>query len=308
MSEDNSNIIININGTGQQSYSQPVAYSQPPIVDQPVQYQPQMPMAAVAVSAHSGRSDSFYYGLAAMFLGVSWFLGQMPTPTESQSFRQNSSMEESDFPALELPRSETLSPEVPTRVAPPPVVRPVPPSQPKAQPRRVEPPNAPLNVAPVSSGVDQKWKQKKSAAFINKTVTIAKDLQVNPNYLFAIMDFESAGINHRKVNPKSGATGLIQFMPKTAQSLGTSTQALRNMSEIDQLGYVHKYFRPYKGRIKDLPDIYCAVLWPKCVGKPPDYVLFRRGQITYSQNNGFDKNGDGVITKAETTTLVKGRR
>lgn len=50
-----------------------------------------------------------------------------------------------------------------------------------------------------------------------------------------------------KVNaPGSGAIGLIQFMPSTAKGLGTSTSALKQMTAVDQLAYVEKYFAPYK--------------------------------------------------------------
>lgn len=44
------------------------------------------------------------------------------------------------------------------------------------------------------------------------------------------------------VNRASGATGLIQFMPSTAKQLGTTTDKLAAMTEVDQLDYVAKYF------------------------------------------------------------------
>jgi soluble lytic murein transglycosylase-like protein len=321
MSEDN-NIIINING-GQPPYSQPISPPQPvtysPPIDQQVHYQQQnTPMAAVGVQPYAAdRADNYWWGLAVLFGLGGLYYSQWPAPDSvTKSSYEMPSVEQSEFPSAEMP---SRNPAPPARNTAPPPRNPAPPArntvppprntapQPQPQPRPAER-SAPIAPAPVSNRVDSKWTSKKSAAFVQKTVVIAQDLQINPNDLFAIMDFESAGINHRKVNPLSGATGLIQFMPSTARGLGTSTEALRNMSEIQQLDYVKKYFQPYKGRIKDLPDVYCAVLWPKCVGKPASYVLFNRGQITYTQNNGFDKNKDGIITKQEITTLVKGRR
>ena len=153
------------------------------------------------------------------------------------------------------------------------------------------------------SNLDSKWKTRKSAEFLNKTVSIAKELDANPNYLMAIMQFES-GIDHRKINPLSNATGLIQFMPFTARRLGTSISELLAMTEIQQLDYVRKYLLPYKGRLNTIGDFYCSVLWPACVGKSDEYVLFRAPSIQYRQNNGFDKNRDGIINKAEMTDLV----
>jgi hypothetical protein len=103
----------------------------------------------------------------------------------------------------------------------------------------------------------------------------------------------------------SGATGLIQFMPSTAKGLGTSTQALAEMTPEDQLRYVYKYFEPYRGRLRNLGDVYMAILWPKGVGKPDHYVLFDRTKTptTFRQNAGLDVNRDGLVTRAE--CLVK---
>lgn len=161
-------------------------------------------------------------------------------------------------------------------------------------------------IANVSASLDPKWKAKKSAEFLNKTAAIAKELGGNVNHLMAIMQFES-GIDHRKINPLSNATGLIQFMPSTARGLGTSTSELLAMSEIQQLDYVRKYLLPYKGKLNTIGDFYCSVLWPACVGKSDSYVLFTSPSIQYRQNNGFDKNRDGIITKFEMTKLVSGR-
>ncbi|WP_449416040.1 transglycosylase SLT domain-containing protein [Phormidium nigroviride] len=161
-------------------------------------------------------------------------------------------------------------------------------------------------IANVSASLEPKWRAKKSAEFLNKTVAIAKELGANPNHLMAIMQFES-GLKADEVNRLSGATGLIQFMPSTARNLGTSTSALAAMGEVQQLDYVAKYLMPYKGQLNTIGDFYCSVLWPACVGKSDSYVLFTAGTIQYRQNNGFDRNRDGIITKAEITQLVKER-
>lgn len=161
-------------------------------------------------------------------------------------------------------------------------------------------------IANVSTSLESKWRAKKSPEFLNKTVAIAKDLGANPNHLMAIMQFES-GLKADEVNRFSGATGLIQFMPSTARGLGTSTSALLAMSEIQQLDYVRKYLMPYKGKLNSLGDFYASVLWPAAVGQPDSYAVFRIGSIEYRQNNGFDKNRDGIITKYEITQIVKER-
>jgi hypothetical protein len=91
----------------------------------------------------------------------------------------------------------------------------------------------------------------------------------------AAMAFETARTFRPDIkNPLSKATGLIQFMPRTAKSLQTSTAALARMSAVRQLDYVEAYFTPFAGRLKDLSDVYMAILWPAAVGKPVSFTLF----------------------------------
>lgn len=125
------------------------------------------------------------------------------------------------------------------------------------------------------------------------------------NWLMACMAFESAETFSPSVKNAagSGATGLIQFMPSTAESLGTSVGALAQMSAVRQLDYVVKYFQPYHQRVKTLSDMYMAILMPKYVGKPENSVLFAEG-VAYRQNSGLDANKDGVVTKEEAAKRV----
>ncbi len=147
------------------------------------------------------------------------------------------------------------------------------------------------------------WGAKVSAAFRNKVREISGRLDCDPSDLMACMAWESG----RSFSPSvknmagSGATGLIQFMPKTAISLGTTTTNLAALSAEQQLDYVERYFQPFKGKLNSLADLYMAILWPLAVGKPLEYVLWdeRSKPTTYRQNSGLDTNRDGMITKAE---------
>ena len=71
------------------------------------------------------------------------------------------------------------------------------------------------------------------------------------------------------------------------------------MTPVEQLDYVERYFAPYRGKLRDLSDLYMAILWPKGVGKPASYVLFSQGSREYQQNRGLDANNDGVVSKTE---------
>lgn len=156
---------------------------------------------------------------------------------------------------------------------------------------------------------------KVTPAFKSKVITIAKNLNIDPDYLMACMAFETGETFSPSVKNQagSGAVGLIQFMPDTAQKLGTTTNALAKMSAVEQLDYVERYFRGFHRRITSVEDVYMAILWPAAIGRPNAVVLFRQPSIAYAQNQGLDSNGDGMVTKAEAAApvireLAKGRR
>jgi Transglycosylase SLT domain len=152
------------------------------------------------------------------------------------------------------------------------------------------------------------WGAKVSAAFRAKVVEIAKDLGTDPNYLMAAMAFESGETFSPSVkNPKSSATGLIQFMSSTATDLGTSTAELAKMTAEAQLDYVADYFAPYKGRLKGIEDVYMAIIWPAAIGQPDSYVLFSKPSKHYKPNSGLDANNDGKVTKEEAAARVKAK-
>ena len=149
--------------------------------------------------------------------------------------------------------------------------------------------------------------------FIAKLLQISEALGINPNWLMWVMWKESK-IDSKAVNKQPGddddpytraryrATGLIQFMPQTAEGLATTNQALYMMSNIQQLNYVYKYFLPYKNKIKSVEDLYLVTFFPLAIGKADDWV-FETSKISRSkiaqQNPGIDANKDGKITLAE---------
>lgn len=126
-------------------------------------------------------------------------------------------------------------------------------------------------------------------------------------YLIQCMAFETGGTFSPSIRnlAGSGATGLIQFMPRTAIGLGTTTDALAKMTAVEQVEYVGLYFLPYHKRTKTLSDMYMAILMPKYIGYPEDAVLFTEGSVAYRQNSGLDADRDGKITKAEAVRRVK---
>lgn len=139
------------------------------------------------------------------------------------------------------------------------------------------------------------------AAFLAKVQTICATLGINPDWLMFVMKTES-GLNHRAVNPTGGATGLIQFMPSTAASLGTTTAKLAAMTNVEQLDYVLKYFKSYAGRLTSVADVYSVVFFPVVIGKPDNYVLETKklsAALIARQNPIFDLNKNSQITAGE---------
>lgn len=167
----------------------------------------------------------------------------------------------------------------------------------------------PQTQAQAPTGAPLAWGSKVTAEFRRKLVSYAAQLGVNPNYLMAAMAFETGEAFRPDVvnGAGSGATGLIQFMPATALSLGTTTRDLAAMTAEQQLDFVYLYFRPYKGKLKTLSDVYMAILWPAAIGKPDSHVLWHRDSrpTTYRQNMGLDVNRDGAITKGEAASKVQ---
>lgn len=142
--------------------------------------------------------------------------------------------------------------------------------------------------------------------FLEKVRYISDKLRIDPNWIMYVMFFES-GLNHRAQNTKSGATGLIQFMPTTAAYLGTTTADLIQMSNVEQLDFVYAYLKPYRGDMERMVDVYLAVFFPAAIGQPDNYVL-QSSKLSASriakQNTIFDLNHDGILTKGEVETKI----
>lgn len=134
--------------------------------------------------------------------------------------------------------------------------------------------------------------------FMSTVFDIARKLNIDPEWLMIVMYNESK-FQHRAVNPYTGAVGLIQFMPATARALGTSIEALKTMSNVQQLEYVYKYFKSKANKIYSLYDLYKITFFPISLGKSGDWV-FQSSNLQAStvarQNKIFDLNKDGKIT------------
>jgi hypothetical protein len=151
------------------------------------------------------------------------------------------------------------------------------------------------------------WGARVSAAFKARLMEMARNIDVDPNYLISAIAFETGETFSPSVKNSSGATGLIQFMPDTATELGTSTAALAAMTDVEQMDYVEKYFYPYRNRLETIEDVYMAILWPAAIGKANSWVLFSKPSLQYDRNSGLDTHKVGHVTKQEAGAMVKAK-
>jgi len=100
------------------------------------------------------------------------------------------------------------------------------------------------------------------------------------------------------------ATGISQFMPATAKNLGTSNQALFNLSRTKQLNYTYAYYKNWaKAGIvpKNVYEFFLINFYPVAVGKPDNFILGSERSLSVASsiaksNPGLDYDGDGYIS------------
>jgi len=150
-------------------------------------------------------------------------------------------------------------------------------------------------------------------AFIARVKQLAKTFNANPNWFMALFNSETGGTFKPDIYNMggSGAVGLIQFMPRTAQDLGTTTSFLASLSNVEQLEWVEKYIRRQlanisRSAIKDYDDLYLLIFYPVAVGKPDSYTIPLFG-IAYTQNAGIDINRDGLITVFDFKAFIRSK-
>jgi hypothetical protein len=144
----------------------------------------------------------------------------------------------------------------------------------------------------------------KDIGFVRTVENIAREFNTDPKNLWRVMDFESK-LDPQAVNPKSKAVGLIQFMPKTAKALGTTSQDIFNMLPVQQLELMRRYFiqngvkkikRPTYG------DLYLLVFYPYAIDKSNWFQIGTEKSLKWAhevakQNPVFPKNRRGLIDR-----------
>lgn len=142
--------------------------------------------------------------------------------------------------------------------------------------------------------------------FLQKVADISGILGVSPDDLMAVMASES------RLDPTASnrfAVGLIQFTDPACRHIGTTREALADMSAVEQLDWVYRYFEGNIGKINNAIDIYWTMCTNKPIGQNKDDVIFdsedTAGAGYYNNNSGMDHDGDGKITRGDLEEHLK---
>jgi transglycosylase-like protein with SLT domain len=136
-------------------------------------------------------------------------------------------------------------------------------------------------------------------------LAVAERLKTQPAWLLNVMATESLfDASARNSLPGQSASGLLQWIESTAQSMGTTTAAIRRMDPVNQLGLVEKYLASFSGQLNSLADVYMAVLRGFIVDGKDETVVSplnnsRKEQRIYKLNKWLDLDDDRKITKGE---------
>lgn len=154
----------------------------------------------------------------------------------------------------------------------------------------------------------KKDKKQYGPEFLNKVKQVAKRINCNYRDLLAVMNSES-GIRADAKNQNGSATGLIQFVESTARGLGTTTAQLRQMTPIQQLDYVEKFYIKNKAAAGfgandklSAGDLYALTFLP---ARAKREELTNSTENYYNANKNLDINKDGKITKSELAQRVR---
>jgi len=160
--------------------------------------------------------------------------------------------------------------------------------------------------------------------FNKKLTKVASALGIAEADLRAIIKTES-NFNPKAEDPNHVSVGLIGFTERTARGLGTSKDKIRQMSAVDQLDLVYKFYKNAGVQPgMDRGTIYMLTFMPAFAKSPDNTVLGKRGGGTlilpsgkssgislhkvWEQNPVFGKSkGKNQFTVGDVKNLVNSR-
>lgn len=151
---------------------------------------------------------------------------------------------------------------------------------------------------------------EEDADFMEALEAHAAEAGLNVEDILPLIGFESGGDPQAR-NPKSGASGLIQFTNTVARGYGFKDAAeFGRLSAIEQVPYVIDYLKTRGIKPEhDQGDMYVAIAAPGALDKPDDHTVYAKGTDDYDFNPAWDLDKDGKVTRGELHRLgaSKGR-
>lgn len=138
-----------------------------------------------------------------------------------------------------------------------------------------------------------------SVSDLNYLKSITDKYGIPFEWMINLINFESGRTFNPAIQNSIGATGLIQILKSTAKGLGTTTDALKNMSFKEYSNYIDKYLYAnlkrhlVNGKVPNTftqGDLFMTIFYPVAVGKP-EFVFPKNVQIA---NAGIAKPYDYV--------------
>ncbi len=150
-----------------------------------------------------------------------------------------------------------------------------------------------------------RYKGRDTETFFDSLFAVSSRLSFRPVWVLKTM-FHESGLDPKARN-SIGASGLIQFMPETAVSLGTNTAHIRSVSGTEQLFWIEKFWQPAKGKVHCYEDLRLYNLFPAALGQPDGFILQTTklpARAVALRNPAFDTDGDMKITVKEFKRVV----
>lgn len=163
------------------------------------------------------------------------------------------------------------------------------------------------------------FSDKLTVVEVQKVIDVCARLNINPNWLLAVMYFETARTLSPSKTNSIGSVGLIQFTRdkkgveyKTINGVQYSLASLGQMSFVQQMDVVEVYLKQViKSVGKSLmsfDDTYFAVFFPNAIGKAENYIFQTSGlsaSLIATQNPAFDTDKNNQIVKSEVTAYFR---
>lgn len=162
-----------------------------------------------------------------------------------------------------------------------------------------EQPDKPISVEKVDAAeslmyydhIDQNPKE-----FWAKVLDISDKIWIDPNWLMWVM-YKESSLDHTAEN-HIWSVWLIQFTRdkkwenfKIIDWKKYYFSDIKNMSNVDQLDLVYKYYKSYKHKINSYEDLYLATFYPVAMGKPDGFILGSERNPEWAQKIGKQNKG-----------------